>query len=103
MRWEEGRAARRPSLAGGEGDREGVSGGVTGAEAVHHEVVEVILAGGEGQAIDQTEGGEGRQPGGHPGFVGLSGRKLSPNELVLSFCSAVDRILVYSARLHTGH
>lgn len=85
MKWEEERAARRPSLAGGEGD----GGGVTGAEALRHAaagrtLVEggVVLAGGEGEEIDQTEGVEGAQPEGRPGFVGWSGRKLVPNDLV---------------------
>lgn len=87
MRWEEERACKKPLLAGVEEDQEGVSGGVnTGTEAVHHAEGEVTLAEGEGQEVHQTEGVEGGQPGEHPGFEGLSGKRLVPNDFHFCFC-----------------
>lgn len=110
MKWDEERAPQNPSLAGVEEAREGVPGGVTGVEAVHHVEGEVTLAGGEGQEVHQTEGGEGGQPREHLGFVELSGRKLVLNDFHFSFCFRVDclkvdRILsgLHSVRLHMGY
>lgn len=85
-KWEEEQAARRPSPAGVEGGGEGGSGGVTGAAASHHvaagraPVGGAVLAAGRGEGISQAWGAGGAQQGGRPGFVGLSGKKLVPNE-----------------------
>ena len=87
MKWAEEQAVRSPSPAGGEGDREGGSGGVTGAEDAHCVMAgrvlmeEAVFAGDRGGGIiSQAEGGEGAQQGERQDFVGLSGKKLVPNK-----------------------
>ena len=85
MKWAEELAARSPSLAGGEGAGEGGSGGVTGAEDAHHVVAgrilvgEAVSVGDRGRENGQAGEGLGAQQGERQSFVGLSGKKLVPN------------------------
>ena len=102
MRWAEELAAKSPSLAGAEGDGEGESGGVTGAEDAHHVaagrilVEEAVLAEDRREGISQAGGAVEAQQGGPQGFVGLSGKKLVPNEhdcrcaLMLSYIAMIE-------------
>ena len=107
MKWEE--EQRRPSLAGVEGGGEGGSG-ATGAGATHHVAAGGASGGGEGLAagsgegISQAGGPGGAQQGGRPGFVGLSGKKLMPNEhdWRLPLCRIICIMTVMHVNSSTG-
>ena len=76
-KWAEEQEVRRLSLAGGEGDREGGSVGVTGAEVARHVaagrilVGEAVLVGGRRGGINLAGGGGRVQQGERQGSVGL--------------------------------
>ena len=80
---EMGRGTEKAFTARGRG---GGEGGGNRAGAAHHMVagralVEgEALAAGRGEGISQAGGAGGVQQWGHPSFVGLSGKKLMPNE-----------------------